>query len=90
MWARRLEARKRALVRAKFRSYNLFSTTKILGMGIPPTVWGAIRPLAAVLGENDRPGDCASAPTQPTPAPLQSYISVGVRRLPRLSEAARQ
>ena len=49
-----------------------------------------IRPLGATLGALDRPGDSASAPTRSTPAPLQSYRSAGVRRLPRWSAAARR
>src|SRR5262249_20523082 len=48
-----------------------------------------IRPLVGALDALDRPGDCASAPTRPTPGPLQSSRSAGVRRLPRWSVAAR-
>ena len=54
-----------------------------------PAPW-PIRPLAAACDAIDTPGDCAVAPTRPTPAPLQSYTCAGVRRLPTLSAAARR
>ena len=72
---------------SKIEDVKLFYTTKIISRGENISVSGAPRPLGAAFDGLDTPGPCASAPRRCTPARLQSYTSVGVRRPPRTSAA---
>ena len=47
-----------------------------------------IRPLVSALDAIETLGDCAAAPTRPTPKSPQWYTSAGVRPLPIISAAA--
>jgi hypothetical protein len=61
----------------KLGGWNLFFTTKIIFIVKNTPIYAATRPLGAACGALDRPGDCAAAPTRPTPGPR---AIVAVRR----------
>jgi hypothetical protein len=85
---RLLAARVMTHLRVKLMPSNLFYTTKIISIVESISPQRLIRPPVAALDALDTPGDCAAAPTRPTPGRLQSYTSAGVRRPPRSSATA--
>jgi hypothetical protein len=58
---------------------NYFFTTKIISVLENSSIQSVIPPLVAAPDALDTPGDCAAAPTRPTPGPLQWYTSAAVR-----------